>query len=305
MKILLLGYSNLAKKRIIKYFIRKKYKFEVASISHLKKIKNASIQYSCYDTALKKSQADIIYISLPNSFHYKWAYKALSLGYHVVVDKPLCGSVFELNKLIKLSIKNNKLLTEATFFNYHEQFSKTLKLIKNSSKINKIYCNFTIPMPKKNSILQSTDLNGGALMDMGPYAASIARIFCDEKIINKNFYLEKKKKNLITSFKISINYRSKVLIGTFKFGGAYKNKLEIYTNNDLITLNRVFSPPANEYLYLTLQQKEELIIHKIKKDDCFANFFDEVIKNIKENNNEFYIHRIKFDNNFRNKVLKK
>jgi len=305
LKILLLGYSNLAKKRIIKYFIRKKYKFEVASISHLKKIKNASIQYSCYDTALKKSQADIIYISLPNSFHYKWAYKALSLGYHVVVDKPLCGSVFELNKLIKLSIKNNKLLTEATFFNYHEQFSKTLKLIKNSSKINKIYCNFTIPMPKKNSILQSTDLNGGALMDMGPYAASIARIFCDEKIINKNFYLEKKKKNLITSFKISINYRSKVLIGTFKFGGAYKNKLEIYTNNDLITLNRVFSPPANEYLYLTLQQKEELIIHKIKKDDCFANFFDEVIKNIKENNNEFYIHRIKFDNNFRNKVLKK
>ena len=305
MKILLLGYSNLAKKRIIKYFIRKKYKFEVASISHLKKIKNASIQYSCYDTALKKSQADIIYISLPNSFHYKWANKALSLGYHVVVDKPLCGSVFELNKLIKLSIKNNKLLTEATFFNYHEQFSKTLKLIKNSSKINKIYCNFTIPMPKKNSILQSTDLNGGALMDMGPYAASIARIFCDEKIINKNFYLEKKKKNLITSFKISINYRSKVLIGTFKFGGAYKNKLEIYTNNDLITLNRVFSPPANEYLYLTLQQKEELIIHKIKKDDCFANFFDEVIKNIKENNNEFYIHRIKFDNNFRNKVLKK
>ena len=305
MKILLLGYSNLAKKRIIKYFIRKKYKFEVASISHLKKIKNASIQYSCYDTALKKSQADIIYISLPNSFHYKWANKALSLGYHVVVDKPLCGSVFELNKLIKLSIKNNKLLTEATFFNYHEQFSKTLKLIKNSSKINKIYCNFTIPMPKKNSILQSSDLNGGALMDMGPYAASIARIFCDEKIINKNFYLEKKKKNLITSFKISINYRSKVLIGTFKFGGAYKNKLEIYTNNDLITLNRVFSPPANEYLYLTLQQKEELIIHKIKKDDCFANFFDEVIKNIKENNNEFYIHRIKFDNNFRNKVLKK
>ena len=305
MKILLLGYSNLAKKRIIKYFIRKKYKFEVASISHLKKIKNASIQYSCYDTALKQSQADIIYISLPNSFHYKWANKALSLGYHVVVDKPLCGSVFELNKLIKLSIKNNKLLTEATFFNYHEQFSKTLKLIKNSSKINKIYCNFTIPMPKKNSILQSTDLNGGALMDMGPYAASIARIFCDEKIINKNFYLEKKKKNLITSFKISINYRSKVLIGTFKFGGAYKNKLEIYTNNDLITLNRVFSPPANEYLYLTLQQKEELIIHKIKKDDCFANFFDEVIKNIKENNNEFYIHRIKFDNSFRNKVLKK
>ena len=305
MKILLLGYSNLAKKRIIKYFIRKKYKFEVASISHLKKIKNASIQYSCYDTALKKSQADIIYISLPNSFHYKWAYKALSLGYHVVVDKPLCGSVFELNKLIKLSIKNNKLLTEATFFNYHEQFSKTLKLIKNSSKINKIYCNFTIPMPKKNSILQSSDLNGGALMDMGPYAASIARIFCDEKIINKNFYLEKKKKNLITSFKISINYRSKVLIGTFKFGGAYKNKLEIYTNNDLITLNRVFSPPANEYLYLTLQQKEELIIHKIKKDDCFANFFDEVIKNIKENNNKFYIHRIKFDNHFRNKVLKK
>ena len=305
MRILLLGYSNLAKKRIINHFIKKKYILDVASISHQKKIKNVSNQYSCYDTALKKTQADLIYISLPNSFHYKWAHKALSLGYHVVVDKPLCSTASELNKLIKISIKNNKLLTEATFFNYHEQFNKTLNLIGNLKNITKIDCNFTIPMPQKNSLLQSVVLKGGALMDMGPYAASIARIFYNEKIISKSFYSKKKKNNLISSFKILINYKSKVLMGTFKFGGVYKNKLQVHTKKDLIILNRVFSPPANENLYLTIKTKKILTKHKIKKDDCFANFFDEVVKNIKKNNNKFYIERIRLDNNFRNKILKK
>lgn len=305
MKILLLGYSNLAKKRVINHFLKKKYTVEVASISHKKKIKNISMQYSSYNTALKKTLADLIYISLPNSMHYKWAHKALSLGYHVVVDKPLCNNKVELNRLINLSFKNKKLLVEATFFNYHEQFTKTLNIIGNLNNISQIHCDFNIPMPHKSSLLRSIYFNGGALMDMGPYAASIARIFCNEKIIYKKFYSSKNKKNLVYSFKFLINYESKILTGNFKFGGAYKNNLTILTNKKLITLNRIFSPPADENLYLTTKTKKKITKFKIKKDDCFANFFNEVVKNIKNNNNDFYIPRIIFDNNFRNIVLKK
>ena len=304
MKILLLGYSNLAKKRILNHFIKKKYIVEIASISHKKKIKNISVQYSSYDFALKKSNANLIYISLPNSLHFKWAHKALSLGYHVVVDKPLCSTQKELDKLIKLSIKNKKLIAEATFFNYHKQFRRVLKLIGNLNNLKKIYCSFIIPMPTKNSILQSVNLNGGALMDMGPYAASVARIFCNEKIISKHFYFKKKTNNLIIAFKIMIIYKSKLLIGIFKFGGEYKNQLELHTEKKCITINRDFSPPTNENLNIKIKKKKKISLLKVKKDDCFANFFDEVIKNIKKKNIKFYIERIKFDSNFRNNILK-
>ena len=46
-------------------------------------------------------------------------------------------------------------------------------------------------------------------------------------------------------------------------------------------------------------------IYKIEKDDCFENFFNEVLKNIKAKKYNSYISQLKFDNNFRNNILKK
>ena len=105
LKVLLLGHSNLAKKRLINSFIKKKILFSVSSISEKKKIKGAYAQYNSYEDGLKKSLADIVYISLPNSLHYKWAKKSLEYGYHVIVDKPICEKMSKVNKLVNLSKK--------------------------------------------------------------------------------------------------------------------------------------------------------------------------------------------------------
>ena len=304
MKILLLGYSNLAKKRLLDFFTKTKINISIASISHKEKIKNISKQYNSYDFALKNSDADLVYISLPNSLHFKWAFNALKMGYHVIVDKPLCETSHELNKLIDLSYKNNKLLSEATFFNYHIQFIKMIKLIGNLDDVKKIKCNFTIPMPVKNSILQSKSLKGGALMDMGPYASSIARIFFNEKIFSKKVFIKKNKNKLITSLKFSINYKSKIYLGNFKFGGIYKNEIHVYNKNSILQLNRVFSPPSKKILELIIKSNKSTINYKIKKDDCFAKFFNEVLIKIKKKDYHFFINQMRFDNDFRNKVLK-
>ncbi len=304
MKILLLGYSNLAKKRLLDFFIKKKIKISIASISHKEKIKNISKQYNSYDFALKNSDADLVYISLPNSLHFKWAFKALKMGYHVIVDKPLCETSYELNRLINLSYRNNKLLSEATFFNYHLQFIKMIKLIGNLNDIKKIKCNFTIPMPAKNSLLQSKSFKGGVLMDMGPYASSIARIFFDEKILSKKVFIKRNKNKLITSLKFLITYKSKIYVGNFKFGGIYKNEMHVYNKKSILQLNRVFSPPSKNNLELIVKSNKSTINYKIKKDDCFANFFDEVLTRVKKKDYHFYINQMRFDNHFRNKVLK-
>ena len=63
---------------------------------------------------MKTSKAKIAYISLPNSLHYVWAKKALELGYHVVVDKPICKQYLNSAKLVNLA-KKNRLISEATF----------------------------------------------------------------------------------------------------------------------------------------------------------------------------------------------
>ena len=305
LKILILGYSNIAKKRFINYFINKKFKIFLASKSTKENISIFSKQYNSYQEALDKSDADLVYISLPNSLHFIWAHKALSLGYHVVVDKPLCNSVFELNKLIKIAFKKKKLLAEAIFFNYHKQFRKALALIKEKKNIKEVCVNFTIPKPKKNTLLASKKFKGGALMDMGPYAAAIARIFFNSKMSFYKIYVKKDKNNLIKSFKVLINFKSKTYSGEFKFGGSYKNNLTIITTKKTIILNRVFSPPSDENLKLIVKKKKEQSVYKIEKDDCFEIFFNEVLKNIKAKKYNSYISQLKFDNNFRNNILKK
>jgi len=185
LKVLLIGYSNIAKKKIIKTFLKNKIKFCVASKTENKKIKGAYNQFTNYTEGLKKSDADIAYISLPNSLHYYWALKSLKAGYHVLVDKPICKKKNELKKLIFFAKKNKKLLAEATFFNYHKQIKLAKIKIGNLKNIKHIHANFIIPYPNKGSILISKKMNGGALMDMGPYAAAVSRIFGQKKIISK------------------------------------------------------------------------------------------------------------------------
>jgi len=304
LKILLLGYSNLARKRLLPFFKKRKINVSIASLSYEKKIKNISKQYNSYDFALKNSDADLVYISLPNALHFKWAFKALKLRYHVVVDKPLCDSVYELNKLIDLSYKNKRLIAEATFFNYHSQFNTLIKHIDNFDDIKKIKCNFTIPMPAQNSLLRSKTFKGGVLMDMGPYASSVARFFLNEKILSKKVLTCVNKNNLITSLKFLIRYKSKTYSGCFKFGGIYKNELNIHEKDNILTLGRVFSPPSNQVLKLTVRSKKKIINYNINKDDCFGNFFTEVCKRIKKRDYYFFTNQMKFDNNFRNKILK-
>ena len=56
---LLIGYSNIARKRIIKVFLKKKIPFCVASKSFNKKIKGEKKQFLDYEDALKNSGANI------------------------------------------------------------------------------------------------------------------------------------------------------------------------------------------------------------------------------------------------------
>lgn len=304
-KILLIGYSNLARKRLIKTFIKKKILFYVASKSFKKKIHEAYRQFDNYDKALKFSKADLVYLSIPNSMHFNLAKKILNYGYHLIVDKPITTNRGELKKLISIANKNNVMLSEAVFYNYHSQFNYLKKFCGNLKKIEQIFVNFTIPTPEPGSLLASRKLCGGALMDMGSYAASIHRIFFKERIISKDIIVKKNKKGLITSFDIFFKYNTKVLVGTFRFGGEYRNDIFVKLKNKTIEVNRLFSPPDDINLNLKINTKNKVKKIKIKKDNCFENYLSEVIKNIKQKKFKYYQLNMIKDENLRLKIIGK
>ena len=303
-KVLILGHSDLAKKKIIKTFIKHNVKFSVASKSEKNKIVGAYAQFKTYEEGLKKSSADIVYISLPNSFHYKWAKKALNCGCHVIVDKPICENIDKIKNLINLAKKSNKLLSEAIFFDYHKQISLALKLSGGIKKIRYINTNFVIPKPKINNFRNSKKLKGDVLMDMGCYASSIANIFCERKIYSKKIILKKNDFNVINSLNFIFDFSTQIYTGQFKYGGEYQNNLNIYTDKKIIQLDRVFSPPDNETLNLLVKEKNIIKTYKIKKENVFEKYFFEVIEKISKRKYQYYFEKMTNINKFVN-LLKK
>ena len=302
MKVLLLGYSTIAKKRIIKTFLKKKISFCVATKSTKIKIKNTYAQFNSYEDALNKSKADMAYISLPNSLHFYWAKRALIKGYHVIVDKPICLTMSDAKNLISIAKKNKRLLVEAIYFNYHNQFNKAIKLAGGHHKIIHIEAKFVIPNPDKKNYRSKKKLGGGALLDMGPYAAAISRIFLKKKITSKTINITKNRNKIITSFKILSKNSSKSFLGFFKFGGDYYNELFLHTKNKIIKISRVFSPPENLKLPISVFTNKSHKVYKTGVDNCFENFFLKVLANIKKKKNNIYVKDIIFDNSYRDKI---
>tara|TARA_B110000003_G_scaffold270794_1_gene303855 strand:+ start:254 stop:1168 length:915 start_codon:yes stop_codon:yes gene_type:complete len=299
LKILILGYSKLVKKRIIDVLIKKKIFFSVASKSSKNNLKQAYSWYRNYDDALKNSRADLVYISLPNSLHYKWSRKALIKNYHVVVDKPLCENLSKTKKLLFLAKKKKRLLSEATFFNYHRQFNQALKLIGGTNKLIHVEANFKIPTPPKQNILMSKKLLGGVLMDMGPYAAAIPRLLFKEKAINIYKTIKKNSENLPISMELICKFKNKTYTGNFAFCNEYQNELFLYSKNKIAKIERVFSPPSNINLKLTFYNGKTYKKINIPKDNSFQNYLIEIKKIILKKNYNFSYKKILQDSKFR------
>ena len=298
MKVLILGYSNIVRKRILDVLKEKKIKIFIASKSYKKKIPGIKKQFKSYKIALKQSKPNIVYISLPNSKHFEWAKKSLNYKYNTIIDKPITSNEKQLDELIELSKKNKKILVESTFFNYHIQMKKIIKMYKNDLH-KKVNAKFIIPKPSKKSILMSKKLEGGVLMDMGPYISSLPRLFNLKKLINKKITIKKNKDKLIVSIKFLMSFEEGEYNGYFKFGGKYKNQITVSNKKTKSSVSRVFSPPDNEDLILKLISNKREKIIKFKKDNCFKNFFSEVLKILKEKKFDFYYKRMRHDAIFR------
>ncbi len=292
LKVLIIGYSSLVKRRIISTLIRNNISYDIASRSKKQKDTNAETWYHGYDKAINNSNADVAYISLPNSLHYDWAIKSLNKGFHTLIDKPATLNLKQLSKLIYISKKKKKILSESIFFNYHLQLQYILNKIK-KNKVKRINANFLIPKPNKKSILSSNKLKGGVIMDMGPYIAAISRLFfksAPKKMVKNVIF-----KNKVSSkIEILFIYKDSFFIGEFSHDDHYKNFIEIYLSNKTIKLSRVFSPPPLENLKV-LELNGKKIKSKVFKDDAFEKYIKDVFKKIKERKYNYYYNQMIVD----------
>lgn len=301
MKILILGYSDFAQRRIIPILINNYKDFKIAIASKSKKI-NAGYKnifcYNNYKNAIELFKPDIVYISLPNSLHYFWGKEVLKKSINLIIDKPITLKLHHLKELISLATKNRVVLAEATIFNYHPQIKEAIKIVGGISKIEVIQSNFCIPQPANNNIKMSKILGGGVNHDMGPYAAGSFRIFFKnfpERIV----VLSNKKNNIIRDLSVQAKFKDKISYSYFSFGREYKNDLLIFSKNKIIKINSVYSPNPSLDSLIEIRENNKNKEIFIKPHSTFKYFFEIFLNSVKRKNFRFFINDMLFDAKFR------
>lgn len=114
---------------------------ELAAISDRQSEKLQSFQlrfpqlktYKEASDLIRDPAIDAVAIATPISTHHSIAKQALMAGKHVLIEKPLAASVREVDDLIRLSRKVNKVLMVGHTFEYHPAVLKIEDLIRKKS----------------------------------------------------------------------------------------------------------------------------------------------------------------------------
>ena len=137
--------------------------------------------YTSTDDLANDTNISTVYIASPNILHYSQAKTMLSAGKNVIVEKPSCSTVEELDDLFKIAKEKGVILIEA-FRHIQEANFKILK--KAIEKLGPIY-GASITYAQYSSRYEKVlagevpnifnlEMGGGALVDLGVYCVSAA-----------------------------------------------------------------------------------------------------------------------------------
>ena len=138
--------------------------------------------HASYDALLADPEVEALYISLPNSMHVDWAIRALEAGKHVLCEKPLSRRAAEVERAFAVAEREGRVLMEAFMYRHHPQTRRLVELIADGAvgRLRLVRGAFSFAAQDASNIRLSAALDGGALMDVGCYCVSGARLIAGE-----------------------------------------------------------------------------------------------------------------------------
>lgn len=139
----------------------------------------ASRAFDNYEALLADPEVDAVYIATLHPFHLEWILKAVAAGKHVLCEKPMTMNLREAKLAHKAAVENRCLLREAFMYRHHPQTQQVVSWVE-SGEIGKVrlietsFCFNSGIQPESRH--QAKELGGGAILDLGCYPMSFARL---------------------------------------------------------------------------------------------------------------------------------
>jgi predicted dehydrogenase len=135
--------------------------------------------HGSYEALLADPEVDAVYNPLPNHLHVPWTIKALEAGKHVLCEKPIAMTAAEAETLLAAARRHPRLkVMEAFMYRLHPQWQRAVALVQGGGvgEPRVVQSLFSYFNADPGNIRNQAEAGGGALMDIGCYSISLARL---------------------------------------------------------------------------------------------------------------------------------
>ncbi len=134
--------------------------------------------YGSYDELLADPQVEAVYVPLPNSMHVEWTLRALQAGKHVLCEKPMDRRPERVTEAFDAAEAAGLVLSEAFMWRHSPQTAGVRELLHEGAigELRLVRACFSFGLAGDSDVRIDPSLDGGALMDVGCYCVSGARM---------------------------------------------------------------------------------------------------------------------------------
>src|SRR5689334_37412 len=138
--------------------------------------------YGSYDALLADPEIEAVYISLPNTMHCEWSIRSVEAGKHVLCEKPMSRDPAEVEEAFEAAERADRFLMEAFMYRHNPQTKRLQELVEQGAigDLRLVRSAFSYGLHDPENIRLRTDVDGGALMDVGCYCVSGSRLLAGE-----------------------------------------------------------------------------------------------------------------------------
>lgn len=202
-----------------------------------------------YEALLRRDDVDAVYVPLPASLHAQWAEAALRAGKHVLVEKPATTQPEHAARLVELAQGAGLALMENIMFVHHHQHAAVRTLVKDGriGELRSFQAGFGIPRLAATDIRYAPELDGGALWDVGIYPLRAALHFLGHDLEVLGAHLTRGAHQQVDTAGAALLSTPSGITAQVAFGldHGYRSFYELWGSEGRITVERVFTPPAD------------------------------------------------------------
>jgi predicted dehydrogenase len=135
--------------------------------------------YGSYGEVLGDAEVDAVYVATPHPQHFELILAATAAGKHVLCEKPITMTSAEASLARTAASDAGVVLVEAMMYRFQPQTAELHRVLSvgliGAPRHIEVSCSFVAPFSPEDRLFNRA-LGGGAILDVGCYAMSFARM---------------------------------------------------------------------------------------------------------------------------------